>query len=704
MLDISRPRLPKVTNLKPAPESSYSLREGIRRVLQNEWLVVVLLFLTASTVRWLFHLQHPRANGFLIYQGAPISDGSTYTFKAISIAEGHGIPPFQQPGIRPFYPITLACLYTWSGFSLQAIAILNIVIAGFTASLIYLCGARALNRFCGLGAGLFFAIDPTQLNQTAQAGTEPLGLLFFVASVYAILRGFQNQRFSIFFLSGLFIGLSNLTRTLTIFTLPFYLAVILIIGARERRLKTSLVRISAMILGFAMVIGPWLIRQERLYGIASISDNIGEAFYAASSPRYKQWTPAVRRDADNDGIPNTIGDRYRYFMHRAGENVIRNPGFYFRNVSASLWEYGNTFGFHNRASSRYLESYSEARKSQRLLFVYLLSLIVFIWVLRREKPFARSSLLYLFASLGLFLCFLILPVWLAFIPIFGGVIFSWQAGRRLPALILFGSLVMSVIGSAAFANPTLFRSILMTDWLFLFYVLAALSFAAVSLSKRFAFMEDAFWSVPTDGSEPGTPFQSALHRSSLRAIKLVITLLVLFFAVSGVRLTALTISNPKARVERTLTEWERNAIVDRLQQRPLAVLPQGTEKPAIRNDWSNPFGVQAGQLVMEVQRFPYDYYIPALQLPPRSRPAVRQPYAQTLIIVSKFDFIIPGEIPANFTNRPLIFVGVVSALEDKDGKRMSRVQVDGLAIIPFDGQQRPDFANAVCAPSKTGGG
>ena len=218
----------------------------------------------------------------------------------------------------------------------------------------------------------------------------------------------------------------------------------------------------------------------------------------------------------------------------------------------------------------------------------------------------------------------------------------------------------------------------MTDWLFLFYVLAALSFAAVSLSKRFAFVEDAFWSVPTDGSEPGTPFQSALHRSSLRAIRLVIILLVLFFAVSGVRLTALTISNPKARAERRLTEWERNAIVDRLQQRPLAVLPQGTEKPAIRNDWSNPPGVQTGQLVMEVQRYPYNYYIPALQLPPRSRPAVRQPYAQTLVIVPKFDFIIPGKIPANFTNRPLIFVGVVSALR-RQGRQTNVARASGWA-------------------------
>jgi hypothetical protein len=84
------------------------------------------------------------------------------------------------------------------------VAALNIVIGGFTAALIYLCGARGLNRFCGLGAALFFAIDPSQLTQTPQAGTKPVGLLFFTASVYATLRAFETRRASWFFLSGLF--------------------------------------------------------------------------------------------------------------------------------------------------------------------------------------------------------------------------------------------------------------------------------------------------------------------------------------------------------------------------------------------------------------------------------------------------------------------------------------------------------------------
>src|SRR6266480_6611 len=242
-----------------ASDLSSPLRAGIRRVLENDWFVSVLIFLTAAAVRWLFILYYPHADGFLIYQGSPLSDGYSYTFKAISIAEGHGIPPVQQPAVRPFYPIVLACLYTWLGFSLWAVAVLNIVIGGFTAALIYLCGARGLNRFCGLGAALFFAIDPSQLTQTPQAGTEPLGLLFFVASVYAALRAFETLRSSLFFLSGLSIGLSNLTRTLTLFTLPFYLGLILLlVGIRERRFKTASIYIFLMVLGFAIVMLPWL--------------------------------------------------------------------------------------------------------------------------------------------------------------------------------------------------------------------------------------------------------------------------------------------------------------------------------------------------------------------------------------------------------------------------------------------------------------
>src|SRR6516225_2494791 len=227
--------------------SDEPLRGGIRRVLQNQWLMALVILVTAMAMRWGFHLYNPRPTGFFIYHGSPLSDGGSYTSKAISIANGYGIPPQPQPAIRPFYSIVLACLYTWTGFSLSAVTALNTVIGGATAVLIYLCGALVFNRLCGLAAALFFAIDPTQVIQTPQAGSEPLGLLFFVGSVYTALLAFQNWQGVWFLLSGLFIGLSNLTRTLTILALPFYVGLVLLVGWRERSVRSGALRAFLML-------------------------------------------------------------------------------------------------------------------------------------------------------------------------------------------------------------------------------------------------------------------------------------------------------------------------------------------------------------------------------------------------------------------------------------------------------------------------
>ena len=684
-----------------ASKLSSPLRDGIRQLLTNDWFVVILLFLTAAGARWLFVLNNPHADGFLIYQGKPLSDGCSYTFKAISIAQGHGIPPVQQPAVRPCYPITLACLYTWTGFSLWAVTVLNILISGFTAALIYLCGVRGLNRFCGLGAALFFAIDPSQLLQTPQAGTEPLGLLFFVASVYAALRAFETRRASLFFLTGLFIGLSNLTRTLTIFTLPFYAGLILLlVGIRERTFKNASVYIVLMILGVAIAILPWLVRQERMYRIWSISDNIGEAFYAATSPKYKQWTPAVRQDAEADGIPDTVGDRYRYFMRRAGENMRRNSGFYLHSVGASLWEYANTFNSDSRASPRYAEAFSSAAEAQRAFLCFMVVLLISVsCLLRKQIPFSSSNLLLLIGSISLTMLYYIVPHSLAFLPIITGLVFSWRARRRLAGLVIFGSLAMTALGSAIFANTILFRAILMTDWLFLFYFLAAVWFPIEALTRRTIGGLDTVMASRSGELDECTQFQNTLSLFSRRASWLVVAIVVGFFALSGVRLIALTIANPPKRGERQLTRSEVNAVLRRLRQPPLGVLASDAGDLQVFDDWSRgPPRPQPGQYVVLVQKFDYDYYIPAGKVPPRGRPPMPKPYARSLVILPQFDFTIAGEIPSQFSRQPLIFVGTAVSAKVEAGQRLARLQVDGIALIPFDQHKEPDFARTVCAP------
>lgn len=680
-------------------DSSGLLREGVRGVLANDFFVVILLVFIAATVRWLFVLYDPRADGFLIYQGVPLSDGCSYTFKAKSIAQGYGIPPVQQPAVRPLYPIALACFYTWTGFSLWAVNLLNILAGALTAGLIYLCGTRALNRFCGLGAAAFFAIDPSQLMQTPQAGTEPLGLLFFVASAYTALRAFERRRSSLFFLSGLFVGLSNLTRTLTIFTLPFWIGLILLlVGVRERAFKSALLYCVWMILGLAIVILPWVIRQERMYGITSISDNIGEAFYAATSPKYKEWTPLVRQDADADRIPDTIGDRYRYFIHRAKENLKHNHRFYFHNVGASLWEYANTFNLGSRTSPRYVEEFSSAAKSQRVFLGFMAVLLVFVWLLRKEKPSSPSNLLWLASSICLTIVYFILPAWLAFLPVIVGLVLSWRAGRVLGGVVLFGSLAMAVVGSAIFANPTLFRAILMTDWLFLFYFSAAVWFPIEALANRTVAGIDGVWAIPATEIEGRTQFQGALSLCSRRFIWLVIAMLVVFFTLSSVRLITLTAANPPRRGERQLPRTEMDAVLRRLEQPPFGLLPSDGLNLSLFDDWSRGAIPQTGQCVVLVQKFDYDYHIPAGKQPPRGRPSLAKPYARSLVILPQFDFTIAGEIPSDFSRQPLIFVGVAGTTRAETPQQPPRLQVDGVAIIPFGRNHRPDYARAVCLP------
>jgi hypothetical protein len=685
-------------------DSNGSLRKGMRRLLRNQWFVAVAILVMAMAIRWEFHLWNPHPTGFFIYHGSPISDGSSYTFKAINIAKGYGIPPTQQPAIRPFYSIVLACLYTWTGFSLGAISALNIVIGGATAALIYLCGALVFNRLCGFGAALFFAIDPTQLIQTPQAGSEPLGLLFFVGSVYAALLAFKDRQAAMFFLSGLLIGLSNLTRTLTVFTLPFYIALILLVGWRERTPKAAAVRALLMLFGFFCVMAPWLIRQERLYGIVSLSDNIGEAIYSATSPRYKQWTPAVRKDADAAGIPNTVGDRYRYFIDRAVENVKTNPRFYLRNVGAALWEYANTFGPRSRAMNRYANWFSSAAQGQRVFLFYLLAFTLLVWLLRRDGPFAPSNLLFLLISIGLVVLYQILPPWATFVPVLSGVVFTWRAGRRMPNLILAGTLAAAVLASAIFANTVLFRVILMTDWLFVLYFLAAVWFPAETLSRRLAGEPKQAGAAGSEKDETSS-FQNALSLLSRRACLLLVIVTLGFFLVSGARLIALsasqygekskTQSSPGWPLGHGLTIPEKVSILQRLQPSPFSILPEDYwQRPIYQGGKGVP---NVGDYIVEIEGFYYDYYVsPDETLPyPMLKP---KPYARTLVILSRFEFVFAEEIPAAFADRPLVFIGVVVPQEVEDREQALRPLVRGLAIVPLGRDGRPDFAHAVCSP------
>jgi len=127
------------------------------------------------------------------------------------------------------------------------------------------------------------------------------------------------------------------------------------------------------------------------------------------------------------------------------------------------------------------------------------------------------------------------------------------------------------------------------------------------------------------------------------------------------------------------------------------VLPQGDKQYSIYFGGKGP--PKPRDYIVDIHGYYYDYYIPAGEIP--RPPAIGpKPYARTLIILSPFDFIIPGAVPSDFARRPLIFVGVVVPQEIKNRETAGRPQTRGLAIIPLNANGRPDFAHAVTAPPR----
>ena len=93
-----------------------------------------------------------------------------------------------------------------------------------------------------------------------------------------------------------------------------------------------------------------------------------------------------------------------------------------------------------------------------------------------------------------------------------------------------------------------------------------------------------------------------------------------------------------------------------MQRSPFSILPEDPGQLPIYQGGKDP--PKVGDYIVEIEGYYYDYYIPPGEtLPyPMLEP---KPYARTLVRLSRYDFVFAEEIPADFADRPLVFIGVV---------------------------------------------
>lgn len=195
---------------------------------------------------------------------------------------------FASPGIvepqsyqMPIYPFFLAAVIAVSG-NISLVVILQAVIAGFSAILIFKIGSSISPRIGGSAAALF-AVDPIGIFYSTVILTETLFIFFLLLSVYFYLKYF-GERWRSIFVSSAFAGVATLIRPSAIVMPPiFMLGILLWQRGNTRRM---IILLFLAIIGFLIVIFPWMARNKLYFDSWDLSAVATTQWFQQSAPLY----------------------------------------------------------------------------------------------------------------------------------------------------------------------------------------------------------------------------------------------------------------------------------------------------------------------------------------------------------------------------------------------------------------------------------
>ncbi len=672
------------------------LQKAVRALANDSAASAWLAFGLAFVVRLCFALTHPHLDNVFAVRGVPYSDAQQWTSGALWLTQGQGFQSILRPGLS----CVLALFYVWWGYSVIVITGLNIFVGAWTAVFLFLVGQRIFPRPITLTATLFYIFDPSQIIQIPQATTEPLGLLFFAASVYYLLLVEDIGKPGYALCAGCLLGLSNLTRPLTLFCAPFYAAVIFLSGWwRYRDYRRSVLMAIFFCGALALTLAPWLIRQKSVHGVWAVSTNLGEAFYGATSPKYKTWTSLVRGDADRAGIAAEAGARYDYFISHGLENIRRNPEFYSRQVSQAFSNYLTSFDLQTRAKRREFSYRQWTRLAEaQVLFRWVVACSLLIEALVVWKLYGRRPALVFLGACGLLLC-----VW-HLLPSFAGILIlalgvcSIRKGLRTKLAVLVVSLLVTGIGGALFNNAIFYRAVLMTDWIFALLYIAAFHFSA-------RFLTEVLTRTCLSGLDRGVKTRGRASRQALPAqhrwrrglTKIGVCGAVLFISAGTIRLFALNLvfSPPRSSPEPYLSAETKGKVITFVGQKLQMSYPRSV--PLLRQ------AVDSGTLSVSRERL--SYYL--FQFPRGAEFARRNPvfhrraFACTIFFSSLGAAISAAKVPDALRGREVVLVQWIESLGANKKRRDMVTQC--VAIIPVEGTELKYAEALVASPRPTDG-
>lgn len=262
---VTRPHIPIKDKVK-----KFLLKQKDKFILLGIFSIILILKL--------IFLSQIKINdpNFLHFEG---TDAGCYDSLAMQILDG--TLPKSPYSFNPLYYYFLALIYSFTGHNILKTIIVQIFMGLGTCFIVYLIAKQLFNKTIGMIAmgicGLYgcFMVYETLLLTTV------LDTFLLVLGVFVLLKSVSRNSLKWYFVAGVILALSALSRATTILILPFlFLWLLIRIGMNKRFLIAS----GLIILGMSLTFAPFTYRNYKYSGKFILITSTGPvAFWAGNN-------------------------------------------------------------------------------------------------------------------------------------------------------------------------------------------------------------------------------------------------------------------------------------------------------------------------------------------------------------------------------------------------------------------------------------
>ncbi len=285
-------------------------------------------------------------------------DARAYLYAATALVDSGRYPLQTEPFYfrAPGYPFFLAAATFGRPGSIARAKIATAFVGSLAVPLIVLLSVRIFRRRgVALATGAAAALHPAFLWNSADVQSEPLFMTLLLASGFLLLVATDRPSSSLAIGAGVALALAALTRTTALALVPL-LAAPLFDRRWPLRARTHLV--AAAVLGFAVALAPWIVRNRIVFGeFVPITDASGNVFYQGNSDwavrffrirsreEYFRWVEDLHRDLARQTEElrrqgkTSPSERSRAFLSKAIEERRADPGSWAPLLARKAWEW-----------------------------------------------------------------------------------------------------------------------------------------------------------------------------------------------------------------------------------------------------------------------------------------------------------------------------------------------------------------------------